>query len=417
VFVQTHADQDVDIREDWKRVLSERYQVADMFFVDSRQAFQEQQRGLVCGGEFGRLQQLLSSQLGAARRVSVRRANLLDLLEETLRLSRQEYDRVLPDVERLRGALQELRREQLQRMSGLLAGELLQSRSLWERRLLEAVTDRWGFSPFSGILRLYTGFGSLVASLSFFRARTSAQAALIGAAQGARWLRAAGGGANSGVGIGAGCGAWPGRQSAAGVATEAGGFRAQCEVEAGESLQGRDLQELRKQARLVEWRFLSDAQRAVDTVIADLATQHSGFGVRVIAEVAFLTYPLFVILRMGHNFFWSSFLAPIVGSAKNAEPLFTVDFYIPAVFFFLFWSGVLLLLFVWRLQSGLSVRIRKLAEQLAAQRLSEGLFPGLEEECRRIEREDLALRELTDRAEYFRRRLAESGNLPGGMRR
>jgi hypothetical protein len=101
--------------------------------------------------------------------------------------------------------------------------------------------------------------------------------------------------------------------------------------------------------------------------------------VRVIAEVAFLTYPLFVILRMGHNFFWSSFLAPIVGSAKNAEPLFTVDFYIPAVFFFLFWSGVLLLLFVWRLQSGLSVRIRKLAEQLAAQRLSEGLFPGLEE--------------------------------------
>jgi hypothetical protein len=70
-----------------------------------------------------------------------------------------------------------------------------------------------------------------------------------------------------------------------------------------------------------------------------------------------------------------------------------------------------------RLQGGLSVRIRKLAEQLAAQRLSEGLFPGIEEECRRIEREDLALRELTERAEYFRRRLAENGNLPGGMRR
>lgn len=98
---------------------------------------------------------------------------------------------------------------------------------------------------------------------------------------------------------------------------------------------------------------------------------------RGIAELAFLIYPLFVLLRMGHNFFWSSFLAPIVGSAKTVEPLFTIDFYIPAVFFFLFWSAVLLLLFVRRLQGGLSVRIRKLAEQLAAQRLSEGLFPGL----------------------------------------
>jgi len=36
VFVQTHADQDVDIREDWMRVLSERYHVTDMFFVDSK---------------------------------------------------------------------------------------------------------------------------------------------------------------------------------------------------------------------------------------------------------------------------------------------------------------------------------------------------------------------------------------------
>jgi len=417
VFVQTHADHDVDIREDWRRVLLERYEVADMFFVDSRQAFQEQQRGLVCGGEFGRLQQLLSSQLGAARRVSVRRANLLDLLEETLRLSRQEYDRVLPEVERLRGVLQDLRREQLQRMSGLLAGELLQSRSLWERRLLEAVTDRWGFSPFSGVLRLYTGFGSLAASLSFFRARTSAQAALIGATQGARWLRARAEEQTAESGLERAAELGPDDSQLQESRLKLAGFVRSAQVDAGESLQGRDLQELRKQARLVEWRFLSDARRAVDVVIADLATQHSGRGVRVIAEVAFLTYPLFVILRMGHNFFWSSFLAPIVGTTRAAEPLFTIDFYIPAVFFFLFWSGVLLLLFVRRLQSGLGVRVRKLAEQLAVQRFSEGLFPGIEEECRRIEREDLALRELTDRAEFFRRRLAEHGSLPGGIRR
>jgi hypothetical protein len=195
------------------------------------------------------------------------------------------------------------------------------------------------------------------------------------------------------------------------------GFVRSAQVEADRFLQGRDLQDLRQQVLLLEGRFLSDARRAVDEVIADLAERHSGFAVRVIAEVVFLTYPLFVILRMGHNFFWSSFLAPVLGVRSVAEPLLTIDFYIPAVFFLMLWSGLLLLMFVWRLQSGLGVRIRKLSEQLAAVRLSEGLFPGLEEECRRIGQEDLALRELTERAEYFRRRLAESGSLPGGLRR
>lgn len=417
VFVQTHADQDVDIREDWIRVLSERYHVTDMFFVDSKCALQEQQRGLACSGEFGRLQQLLSSQLGAARRVSVRRANLLDLLEETLRLSRLEYDRVLPEVERLRGVLQELRREQLQRMSGQLAGQLMQSRNLWERRLLEAVTERWGFSPFSGMLRLYTGFGSLLASLSFFRARTSAQAALIGAVQSARWLRARAEEQTAESGLERVAELGPDDSELQEARLRLAGFVRSAQVEADRFLQGRDLQDLRQQVLLLEGRFLSDARRAVDEVIADLAERHSGFAVRVIAEVVFLTYPLFVILRMGHNFFWSSFLAPVLGVRSVAEPLLTIDFYIPAVFFLMLWSGLLLLLFVWRLQSGLGVRIRKLSEQLAAVRLSEGLFPGLEEECRRIGQEDLALRELTERAEYFRRRLAESGSLPGGLRR
>ncbi|MFM7058538.1 MAG: GTPase [Planctomycetota bacterium] len=417
VFVQTHADQDVDIREDWMRVLSERYQVTDMFFVDSRLALQEQQRGVGGSGEFGRLQQLLSSQLGAARRVSVRRANLLDLLEETLRLSRQEYDQVLPEVERLKDILQELRREQLQRMSSQLAEQLLQSRSLWERRLLEAVTERWGFSPFSGMLRFYTGFGSLLASLSFFRARTTAQVALIGAVQSARWLRARAEEQTAESGLERVAQLGPDDSQLQEARLRLAGYVRSAQLEADEFSQGRDLQHLRQQALLLEERFLSDARRAVDEVIGDLAARHSGFGMRAIAELVFLTYPLFVLLRMGHNFFWSSFLAPIVGARAVPEPLLTIDFYIPAVFFLIFWSGLLLLLFIRQLQSGLNRRIRKLSDQLAVVRLSDGLFPGLEEECRRIGQEDLALRELTDRAEYFRRRLAETGSLPGGLRR
>ncbi|MFM7833879.1 MAG: GTPase, partial [Planctomycetaceae bacterium] len=186
VFVQTHADQDVDIRDDWRRVLSERYQVSELFFVDSRKALSEQQQGLRPTGEFGRLQELLSRQLGSSRRLAVRRANLVDLLQEVLETGQAEYQQRLPQVERLQEFLAE-QREQLQRqMSGQLQQELLRSRGLWERRLLSAVTDRWGFSPLSLLLRVYNGLGGILASLTFLRARSSAQMALIGAVQGAR---------------------------------------------------------------------------------------------------------------------------------------------------------------------------------------------------------------------------------------
>ena len=39
VFVQTHADQDSDIRDDWKQNLAPAYQVPDMFFLDSRRGW------------------------------------------------------------------------------------------------------------------------------------------------------------------------------------------------------------------------------------------------------------------------------------------------------------------------------------------------------------------------------------------
>jgi hypothetical protein len=421
VFVQTHADQDVDIREDWRRVLEANYSVADMFFVDSRRALAEQQEGLCPSGEFRRLQELLRSQLGAARRVSVRRANVLDLLEEVLRVSQADYAGVLPEVDRLRGVLDELREEQLRRMSGLLAGELLESRSLWERRLLEAVTELWGFSAFSGMLRLYTGFGGAVASLSFFRARTSAQAALVGAVQGARWLRARVQEQTAESGLERLADLGPDDGDLREARLRIGGYVRSAQVEYPEVSERRDLGELRRQAAVLEGRFLSDARRSVDQLIGDLARLHSGRIQRVVYECVFLLYPLFVTLRIGHNFFWSSFLAPLVGdlvgTASEPAALLSIDFYIPAMLFLVLWSGLLLLVFVSRLRSGLGERIRRLSEQLAESRLTEGLFPGLEDLCRRIQREDQVVRELTERAEYFRRRLMEGIGMTGGRRR
>src|SRR5690606_38231186 len=73
-------------------------------------------------------------------------------------------------------------------MSDRLNDELARSRNLWERRLLGSVLQNWGASPFSAMLRLYGGIGNLIASMRLSRARSSAQMALIGAVQGARWL-------------------------------------------------------------------------------------------------------------------------------------------------------------------------------------------------------------------------------------
>ncbi len=50
VFVQTHAELDEDIRDDWRKHLSDRYEVPDVFYVDSLRALAEQRRPPALGG-------------------------------------------------------------------------------------------------------------------------------------------------------------------------------------------------------------------------------------------------------------------------------------------------------------------------------------------------------------------------------
>ena len=66
VFVQTHADLDEDIREDWREHLSGKYEVPDVFFVDSLKALEEQRQGHRPTGDMGRLLDFLSRQLASS---------------------------------------------------------------------------------------------------------------------------------------------------------------------------------------------------------------------------------------------------------------------------------------------------------------------------------------------------------------
>ncbi len=184
VFVQTHADVDADVREDWQRALAGDYSTGEMFFVDSLTAIAEARQGIKPRGEFGRLVDLLTRELTVAATHRIRRANFLDLVGESLATCQDRVAGGMAQIEQLEAAIQEQRTRLAARLTERLREELLASRRSWESRLVGEVTSRWGFSPFSCLLRLYQGLGGLVAGAAPVRVRSAAQLALWGALEG-----------------------------------------------------------------------------------------------------------------------------------------------------------------------------------------------------------------------------------------
>ena len=405
LFVQTHADVDTDIREDWRNHISGKYEVPEMFFVDSIRALKEQQAGQRPGGDFARLQDLMTTQLAASQRVRIRRANLVDLVHSAIGDCEKRIDRDYPAVQQLRDALDEQRNLLTSTLSRQLGSELRMSRNLWERRLLGAVTDLWGVSPFSSILRFYNGIGGFIASFTFFRARTSAQMALIGAVQGTRWLRgrAKEKEADTKLERIASFGLTDTQLHESQIVID--GFVRSAGLESTSSDMAA-LDRLRDQAARVEDQFLGDARRRVDGIIDQLAVRHSGKFKRVVYEVLVLSFIAFLLFRIGKNFFWDSFLRPMFVDGAEKLDLLAIDFYVPALLFLLLWSGLLVMMFTMGCRRGLNKEIDRLAGELAESRMSQGLFPDLERNCRTIEDDRARLELLGEATTRFRREIA-----------
>jgi hypothetical protein len=402
VFVQTRAELDEDVRDDWRRQLRGSYEVPDLFFVDSLRALREQQIGQRPTGEMGRLIELLMTQLAAGERVRIRRANVIDLLQAALHRCGQLIAQRLGEVEKLEQALAQQRVDLSRKMADKLQQELLSGRNLWERRLLSAVTDSWGFSPFSSVLRLYNGLGSWIASLSLYRARNTAQMALIGAVEGTRWLRGRREEQQAAATLD--------RVSVLGLDDSllreselvieghvySAGFQR-------DLLQQRSLADLRTQAVKVEGDFLGDARARIDGIIGELAQVNSRWYVRGWYELLFLAYLGFVLYRAGKNFFYESFVLE--------RELLTTDFYVPAAIFFLLWSGLLVMAFTHRLRYGLNRRVQQLAQELVDIRLADGLFPALDAACRDVRSRRDELEFLAAHADELSRDFARSPRL------
>lgn len=406
LFVQTHAALDEDIRDDWHRTLGEQFEVPEIFFVDSLRGMEEQKAGLHLTGDLGRLSEMLRSRFGASQRVRIRRANVLDLLQAGLLRCREILEERRPAIDQLRQALLVQHGELSRRMAERLQMELLSSHGLWERRLLTAVTDRWGMSPFSALLRTYNGLGGILSSMTLMRARSTAQLALLGTIQGVRW--------------------WEGKrqeQQADSTLHRVGrlGLDDACLREAELVISGHlstagldpalldrhSLNHLRNQAAVLEDRFVGDAAQGVDEVIDELSRKNSRWWVRGLYELLFGAYLGFVLYRVGKNFFYESFWLD--------APLLTSDFYWAAILFLVLWSGGLLIAFTRRLRRGLRSRVNQLAQRMVDHKLSRGLFPSLEQAVGVAASASDELACLLDRVTTLRDQLAMSGDL--GSRR
>ncbi|WP_437206117.1 dynamin family protein [Planctomicrobium sp. SH664] len=376
IFVQTHADLDEDIRSDWQKLLSHEFEVPEIYFVDSRRGLQEQQAGQRPSGDLGRLIGVLLNKLGASERIRIRRANVLDLLHSALLRCQEVLAEKQPALDQLELALVAQNQELSRRMAAQLQSELLTSRRLWERRLLTSVTDQWGLSPFSALLRMYNSLGGIITSTVLFRAHSTAQVALLGTVQSMRWLESK-------------------RKEQAAESTlrrmthfalEDSVLReAEIVIEGHVNTAGlnpallkqRSLDDLRRNAVAVEDRFVGDASRRIDDIIEDLSRRNSRWWVRLTYEVFLSVYLLFVLYRVGKNFFYDSFL--------QGAPLLTTDFYLAATLFLLLWCAILIFRFTSRLQHGLKQRIANLATQMVEQQFTGGLFPHLEQAVRQAE--------------------------------
>ncbi|MBS0201390.1 MAG: GTPase domain-containing protein [Planctomycetes bacterium] len=402
VFVQTHADLDEDIRDDWRTQLSARYSVSDLFFVDSRRAMQEQQSGVRPTGEFGRLIDLLFRELSAAQRVRIRRANLLGLVHEVVQRARDALVENSATVEKLNTALSEQRHRSTERMASRLQDELLVSRGLWEQRLLGQITQLWGYSPFASVLRLWHSQASLLASYTLMRAKSTAQMALVGLVHGSRWLTSRSQASEA-------------DRRLEGIATlglnDAELREAQLiisgHVHAAKLqrplLADQSFDQLRQAATTVQDEFLTDAARRIDDLILAIATRHSYWFTRFRYELLFAILPGFLLYRAGRNFFYDTFWLN--------KPHLDANFYIPAALFLVLWAALFVMAFTRRLRSGLTRHIRELAQQLAAVKMGAGLFPEIEHQCLEYSQERDRLEALLIKIEGIRDQYAGASEL------
>lgn len=403
VFVQTHADVDEDIREDWRRLLGQAYEVGEIFFIDSVGALADSQAGLQPRGEFARLLDFLTRELSGAAAKRIRRANFLDLAADALAACRKHVEGGLPGLSQLEAGFGEQRSRLAARLTSQLRDELLHNRRAWEHRLLGEAANRWGFSPFSWVLRTFHGLGGVLASAALWRVRSTAQLALWGAVEGGRqWRRRR----------------IQKRADAATARAVAEGWdenelRSACIVvdgyaaDAGLPRSQADFKVVQRQAADAGVRFVARAGAELQALLGRLADRHTGWFTRLRYELALCLVLGLLLYRMGRNFFFDSWLAADLGYRSAPAEVLGVDFFVQAGFWLLVWCGVLLAFFSAKLRRGLSAEIDGLAQSWLTAQVAAGLFEGYDVFMRTIRDFSQTLERLDRHVRQLRQQIAQ----------
>ncbi len=393
VFVQTHADLDADVRDDWRQALGKKGD--HVFFVDSLSALDDARSDRQPRGEFANLLDLLTRRMAGAAANRIRRTNFLDLMADTLDSCRRRIEEALPSVKKTQEAVEERRGLMARRIAARMQTELLTNRRQWENRLLGQAASRWGLSPFSLVLRIYQGLGGLLSGGLLYRTRTPAQMALWGAMEGTRtwrrWRRNrhAERGANR-----AAAEAWDHAELRK-AAIVVDGYVA----EAGLDRRTSRSDAIAAEAETAAEGFVARASADLESLVARLARRHTGWFTRWRYELMLAAMLGLILFRLGKNFFYDSWLV------TPPAPVFGLDFYLSAGFWLVLWCLFLLWAFCSRLRRGLRGAVAELAVDWQDPSSADGLFAGVEQECRRVERFHRELEAIRSDVDRLRRQV------------
>ena len=367
VFVQTHADTDTDIRDDWREVLGQSYDPGQLFFVDSLEALADAAAGRASRGEFARLKELLTRELAGTASTRIRRANFLDLLDETLTTAEKRIAQGTAPIHRLYEEIEAQRKKLAATLGKQMQDELSANRRQWENRLLGRVISRWGFSPWSAVLRLYQGLGRLITGSLLLRVRTPAQMALWGALEGARTWSRRRRDRQADKSLHRAAGAWDENQLREASIVLEGYAR-----EAGLSRNDLSPEILAAEADQASQTFAADVADQVDEILDRLAGRRIGKMTRAIYETLFCAMLGLLLFRLGKNYFWDSWL-----SGNNAD-VYGMSFYLTSIVWLVLWAAVLVWMFTLRLRRGLAAEIRQLSDQWDSSEPARDLFGRLQ---------------------------------------
>ena len=409
VFVQTHADRDSDIRDDWRDHLRrQKIEPRAMFLVDSLAALRAAQSGFNPPGDFAKLLDLLSRELAGSAANRIRRANFLDLLAQTLDRCGAKIGEGLPAVETLKRTIAEKRQALGEKLSRQMQDELLTNRRVWESRLLGEIASRWGFSPFSLVLRTFQGLGGLISGAALVRMRTPAQLAIWGVLEGGRRIRTRV--------LQRKAQAWQQTPNWAWSEAELGDARYVLDGYAYEAGLPRDTispEAVQREAAAAGRDFVAMAGNELQRVISEQAKRRTGWFKRWFYEVMLLIVLGAILLRLGKNFFYDAWLGPELGLTPRAVPVLGFDFFLQALFWLLLWCSALLWMFTLGLRRGLSGKVAEMARSWSQADSLKQLFAGIERQIQAVEQFERERQRLEGKVESLRANLAEPSPMLG----